>query len=152
MTDSLSVRSQHIFPFFSLTAVVVCSQTWPPLCVFHRTLPCSVGFLWGFEAPVTVLLVVFWSRAGIELGGRIGRGQMALAVGQKTAKSQWWYDFLRCLLKSVSRNSKLESFWFRWKWNLKIIIAVGKMLNVCLLVSSGSVEKNNSVNRRFCLT
>lgn len=87
----------------------------------------------GLGAQLAVLLVVFWSRAGIELGGGIRRGQMALAAGQKAAMSRRWYDFLRCRFKSVSGNRKVS----RLEENdPKMIIAFGqnaKSLSSCWL-------------------
>lgn len=98
-----SVRSQHIF--LVLTAAVVCCQTWPTLCMFHRTLPCGVCFLWGFGAPVTLLDGGCRRHAGVECGSRGRPGQMGLAFGHKRSVSERWYGFLPCLLKPVSNQS-----------------------------------------------
>lgn len=103
MTAHCSARSQHVFLF--LTAVVVCCQSWPALCVFHRTLPCGVCFLRGFGAPVAVLDGGCRRHAGVECGSRGRRRQMGLAFGHKRSVSDQWYGFLPCLLKPVSNQT-----------------------------------------------
>lgn len=78
-----SVRSQHIFPFLSSQLLLFVLRLGPTLCMFHRTLPCSVCFLWGFGAPVIVLDGGWRRHTGNECGGRGRHGQMGLAFGQK---------------------------------------------------------------------
>lgn len=74
---SARIRSQHIFLLF--TAVVVCSQAWSTLCVFHRTFPCGVCFLWGFSTPVTVLNGGYCRNARVDCGSRGRPRQTSLA-------------------------------------------------------------------------
>lgn len=78
MTAQLLSENEKSAYFFFFTAVV-CSQTWLTLCVFHRTFPCGVCFLWGLGVPVTVLDGGHHRNASVDCGSRGRPRQMSLA-------------------------------------------------------------------------
>lgn len=105
------------FSFNFLTAVVVCSQTWPTSCMFHRMLPCRVCFLWGFGAPVIDSDGGCRRLAGVECGGRMDVGRWVWVLVTRGPRHS---DDIAFLLKPDSLDRLwcwwvMKSKWWKWK-------------------------------------
>lgn len=105
-----SARSRHISAF--LAAVVVCCQTWPTPCMFHRTHPCHVCFLRGLSAPVTASDGGCWRHAGVECGNWGPPRQMGLAFCPQMFVSEQWYGFMLMSFKRHLQWNQTARLWF----------------------------------------